>query len=196
MKTNPNGANQHTLDPRQKLCWDFYLESIAKGSPNAKQSAIKAGYNKTSAQTITVTSWFKARESKLKRKELVDKGEKVLKKTLDYKTEDNEGKVDTNLLRVQTDVAKYVTSTLGKNRGYSTKEEEQSQNNVLINIEKQIINLLNDNPKTIDVQSRTIDEVPEVSGDIVQKREGRASDNDSDSVRDVRDDILKALSED
>jgi hypothetical protein len=103
--------------------WDFYVSKLANGIENAYESAIEAGYEDCTARQITVRSWFLERKEKLKRKDIFSKAEKVLDKTLTYSTEDDEGKVKVDLLRVQTDVAKHVTSTLGKEY-YSNKGEE------------------------------------------------------------------------
>jgi len=132
--TNPNGANQFTSDPREQRMWDFYIESITNGQENAYESAIKAGYTESSAKNITLTGWFKERSNKLKRKEILSKAEKILDKTLSYSTEDNEGKIKTDLLRIQADVAKHVTNTLGKNEGYSTRQEVTGADGGLLQI--------------------------------------------------------------
>lgn len=120
---NPNGANGTTSDPREQVCWDFYVESLTNGRENAYESAIKAKYSEDHARNITLQGWFKERLAKLKRRDMLSKAEKVLDKTLSYETEDEEGKVRVDLLRVQTDVAKTVVSTLGKDEGYSTRQE-------------------------------------------------------------------------
>lgn len=118
--TNPNGANQFQLDPRQKLCWEYYINPKSKTFGNATQSAIRAKYEPDYADQITTVEWFKG---KLRRLQLLDKAEKVLDKTLTYEPEDGEGKVKTDLLRIQTDVAKFVAQTQGKDDGYSTRSE-------------------------------------------------------------------------
>ena len=123
MTTNPNGANQYTLDPRQKLCWESYINPKSDTFGNALQSALKAGYERGTSEQITVTTWFL---EKLRRLNMLGKAEKVLDKTLTYDTEDEEGKIKTDLLRIQTDVAKHITSTLGKHEGYTTKTETVS----------------------------------------------------------------------
>lgn len=127
-ETNPNGANGTTSDPREQICWDYYVESITKGQANAYQSAIKAGYEESSAKTITVRRWFIERLEDLDRKEMLSLAEKVLMKTLKYKTEtiDGEGneKIKSDVLRIQVDASKHLTSTLGKDKGYSTKGDE------------------------------------------------------------------------
>lgn len=113
-------ANQYLLDPRQKLCWDSYINPKSETFGNGTQSAIKAGYDPAYADQITTIDWFLG---KLRRLNMLDKAEKVLDKTLTLDTMNDEGKTDVGLLRVQTDVAKHITSTLGRNEGYSTKQE-------------------------------------------------------------------------
>ena len=117
---NPNGANGNTSDPREQPFWDFY---VANNFENAYQCAIKAGYKKDAAKNITTTEWYAERMRKLRRKDMLSKAEKVLDKTLSYSTEDKEGKVQTDILRIQTDVAKHVTETLGKD-AYSKRNEQ------------------------------------------------------------------------
>lgn len=119
-KPNPNGANGTTSDPREQICWDNYVK---RGLENAQQSALDAGYSEDHSRNITLQGWFKERLAKLKRKDMLSKAEKVLEKTLNYSTEDEEGKVKVDLLRVQTDVAKTVVTTLGKDEGYSSRSE-------------------------------------------------------------------------
>jgi len=136
--TNPYGANGTTSDPREQICWDFYVESITAGQVNAYESAIKAGYEESSAKNITLRGWFKERLEDLERKDMLSKAEKKLAKTLTYDVEDREtGKVQTDLLRIQTDVAKHLTSTLGKNKGYSTKVEQENTGNMTISWNEQ-----------------------------------------------------------
>lgn len=120
--TNPNGANATVSDPREQVCWDFYVEGLAKNGGNAYESAIKAGYAEDTARNITMNDWFKERLRKLRQKEMLSDAEKILKKTLNYSTEDLEGNVKVDLLRVQADVAKHVTKTLGK-EDYSERSE-------------------------------------------------------------------------
>lgn len=121
--TNPNGANGTTSDPREQTCWDFYVESIIKGQVNAYESAIKAGYEESSAKHITLRRWFIERLEDLERKQMLSKAEKKLSKTLDYNPEDADGNIKVDLLRVQVDASKHLTSTLGKDKGYSSRQE-------------------------------------------------------------------------
>lgn len=116
-------ANQHSPDEREQKCWDLYVDSITKGIPNAKRSALTVGYSEEHADNITLQGWFKGRLEKLKRRELFSKSEKKLEEALDFSPTKDDGSVDVGLLRVQTDVAKHITQTLGKDEGYSTKTE-------------------------------------------------------------------------
>lgn len=123
-KTNPNGANDHTHDPREKIMWNFYIEEIAKGNgSNAYDAAIKAGYTETFAKKVTCTEWFKNRKSKLRRDGMLDKAERNLDAVLDLKYQ-KKGKVtDSDALKAVVDVSKTVAKTLGKDVGYSERTE-------------------------------------------------------------------------
>lgn len=115
-------------DPREQLCWDIYLEKLASGIENAYQSAIEAGYSQSHAENITLQGWFKERKSGLVRKNMLTKAEKVLDKTLTYEPVDEKGEIKVDLVRVQVDVAKHITKTLGKDEGYSERQEHTGKN--------------------------------------------------------------------
>ncbi len=132
-KSNPNGANETTKDPREQVMWDIYITKLIKGKENAYESAIEAGYSKDHSRNITMQGWFKERLAKLKRRDMLSKAERVLEKTLEYETEytdleTGETRVKVDLLRVQTDVAKTIVTTLGKEDGYSTRVEQTGAN--------------------------------------------------------------------
>jgi hypothetical protein len=110
--TNPNGANGTTGDPREELCWKFYIESVIANKENAYQSAIDAGYSNDHSRNITMQGWFKERKAKLKRKEMFTKAEKKLDQLIDSEDE-----------RVAADVSKFIAKTLGKDEGYSERTE-------------------------------------------------------------------------
>lgn len=79
-ESNPNGANQFLKDPRQRLCWKLYITPGGETFGNARQSAIKAGYEEDYANQITTSKWFK---DKVRRMGLLDKAENVLEEMLD-----------------------------------------------------------------------------------------------------------------
>lgn len=126
--TNPNGANQYHLDPRQKLCWDFYVSPKSETFGNAYQSAIKVGYEESYSRTITDTEWFC---DKVRRLNMLNKAEKVLDEMLDLDTktvkEDEDGeqiiKIDPALVKIKQDTAKFIAERVGKAEGYSTRTE-------------------------------------------------------------------------
>lgn len=80
IRTNPNGANQYLLDPRQNLCWGFYIDPKSETFSNALASAMKAGYPEGTAQNITVTEWFIERT---RRMNMLNKAERNLDEFLD-----------------------------------------------------------------------------------------------------------------
>lgn len=134
-ETNPNGANQYNLDPRQKLCWESYANPKSETFGNALQSALKAGYEFNYAKTITVTEWFL---EKVRRLNMLSKAEKVLDEMLDMPTEveRREGygedaemivKTEPALIKIKQDTAKFLAERLGKDEGYSTRSELTGQ---------------------------------------------------------------------
>lgn len=140
MQNNPYGSNQFVLDPRQKLCWDLYVNPKSETFHNAYRSAIKAGYEETYATQITTARWFIDKEKRLN---LLNKAEEVLEDTLNMSTQtvkkvgDEEVIIeDPALIKIKQDSAKFVAERVGKHI-YSTRNEltgkdgEQIQINVL-----------------------------------------------------------------
>lgn len=144
-KTNPNGANQYVLDPRQKMCWDLYINPKSETFGNAYQSALKAGYEKTSSTIITTENWF---IEKLRRLNLLSKAERNLDNILDLPLEDK--------ANIVLDASKFVAKTLGKDEGYSERTEHTGKDGEAIEV-KQITgmkiqedgdNIQDEKPKT------------------------------------------------
>lgn len=139
MKTNPNGANQYQLDPRQKMCWDLYINPKSATFANAKQSAIKAGYDPDYADQITTIDWFLGR---IRRLNMLNKAEKVLDETLEMPIEtiivgDEKEVVVTSpaLLKIKQDTAKFIAERLGKADGYSVRVENTGPDGGAIEVE-------------------------------------------------------------
>lgn len=122
-QTNPFGANGTTSDPREQITWDIYVKKLQGGIENAKASAIEAGYSEEHADNITLQGWFKGRKDKLRRTEMLSKAERNLNKILDLNYEKEDGDIKTDILKVVSDVSKNITSTLGKDDGYSSRSE-------------------------------------------------------------------------
>ena len=131
-ETNPYGANQHTLDPRQKLCWEFYINPKSETFGNALQSALKAGYEDSYSRTITDTTWF---SDKVRRLNMLSKAEKVLEEMIELDINNHQKigdevviRKDPALAKIKQDTAKFLAERLGKNDGYSSRTELTGQN--------------------------------------------------------------------
>lgn len=135
VKTNKWGANQYREDPRQKLCWEFYINPRSKTFGNARQSAISAGYSVKSAAQVVNEPWFNTKYQRLNR---VSKAEKVLDEILEMSTKnskivgsgDNVDYIeveDPQLLRIKQDTAKFYLERL-KKKHYSLRTEVSGKN--------------------------------------------------------------------
>jgi len=125
-------AERRNIDTnRQQLCWDLYIKSLRDGNPSATQAARDAGFAPNSALNVTNQHWFRERKKKLKRASIGGKAERNLSRGLDVQwskmklLEDGnkEEVIDKDLFRTVMDVSKYISSTLLKDEGYSTKTE-------------------------------------------------------------------------
>jgi hypothetical protein len=113
--------DDYLLTPMRKLCWDKYTNPKSPTFSNASASARAAGFAPTYARIVMTREWFKQKKMKLN---LLGKSEKVLDKVLSIQdTVDDKGKERADLLRVQVDAAKHVTKTLGKDEGWSERQE-------------------------------------------------------------------------
>jgi hypothetical protein len=121
---DPEEVLNPTLDPRQKLCWEYYVDPKSETFANGKQSAIRAGFGEGYADRITTAEWFKM---KLEIMNMFDKSERVLNEMLDMpvevlehhgRGEEAETVVVTSpaLVKVKQDTAKYVSERLGKKK--------------------------------------------------------------------------------
>lgn len=133
--TNPYGANGSLHDPRQRYCWNLYINPHSATFSNAYKSALKAGYTEQTSLNITGERWF---TEKLGRLSLLSKAEESLKEVLEMDiTDPVTGKIDTAVLSNKLRVSMFIAERLGKNEGYSTKQE-------LVNTNR--INLTENNP--------------------------------------------------
>jgi hypothetical protein len=131
----PYIANGSTSDPREQIMWDFYIEELVKGIDNAYAAAIKAQYEETTAKNITLTGWYKERLAKLKRKDMFSKAERNLDRALDYKTINDEGNVIPEVAKIVVDVSKTIVKMLGKEEGYTEREEHTGKDGGAIEIQ-------------------------------------------------------------
>lgn len=109
-KTNPHGANQYKVDPRQALFLQYYLDPKSKTFSNALQSALKAGYAQEYAERITaqMPTWL---AEKLRDEYLISKAEENLREFLENGSE-----------KTKADITKFVLSRLAKAK-YAERQE-------------------------------------------------------------------------
>jgi len=118
--------SEKLLTPQQELFLASYTNPKSPTFGNALQSALNANYSQEYAESITyqLPEWLSENLGDLQR---LQKAEKVLDKTLEMDVIGEDGKVDTQLHRTQSDVAKFIASSLGKSK-YSTRTEQTGPN--------------------------------------------------------------------
>jgi len=84
-KTNPNGANQYLVDPRQALFLGYYLNPKSETFSNGYQSALKAGFEDEYAKGLfsKMPKWL---AENVKSMTMVNKAERNLDQMLDLET--------------------------------------------------------------------------------------------------------------
>ena len=109
------------LTPQQEKFLAAYTNPKSETFANALQSALSAGYAEDYARNITaeMPDWLRENLGGMER---LRKAERILDRTLEMNAVAEDGKVDTGVLRIQADTAKFVASTVGK-AIYSTRQE-------------------------------------------------------------------------
>lgn len=110
------------LDPRQRDFWAKYIDPSSPTYSNGYKTGIAAGYTKSYSRNLRNQGWFKA---KVRRTNLQGKAEQILDRILNMESD----KAD--IMRVQSDVAKHITKTLGKDDGYSERTEQVGGGNIV-----------------------------------------------------------------
>jgi len=143
-RTNPNGANQYLVDPRQALFLKYYLDPKSETFSNGFQSALRAGYEPEYAKALfsKMPTWL---AENVNSAGMIQKAERNLNEILDLETTtdvitndgplvDEHGKAlkknDANLLRIKADTSKFVAERLHRKK-YG-KEENTTTNNVIV----------------------------------------------------------------
>lgn len=110
--------NPQKMTPQREMLISLYNNPESETFGNAKQSAIRAGFSEAYANNITVQAprWF---VDNCTHGELMQLAQEKLKHylTLDAK--------DTPTMKIQQDTAKFIASSLGKEK-YSTRSEVRS----------------------------------------------------------------------
>lgn len=86
--TNPNGANQYKLDPRQSLFLAYYLDPKSQSFGNATKSAVLAGFEREYAENIMslMPEWLSAKIGQYRKSAMLEKAERNLDEMLDLPT--------------------------------------------------------------------------------------------------------------
>lgn len=119
---NNTGKEYRTLKINQqaKVFATFYLSPASDTFMNVRQSALRAGYSERYANNITVQRpkwWIELTETAdYERAQMLKTAQKRLNERLTEKA------TDRDTLKIQTDVAKFVSERLGKEH-YSTRQE-------------------------------------------------------------------------
>ena len=124
-KTMPdnNGKTYNTLKAmniKADMFAQFFLNPTSGTFMNVYQSGVRAGYSDLYSRNITVQRpkwWVELTESaEYRRAQMLDKAESRLNERL------SDQSTDKDRLKLQTDVAKFVSERLGKEH-YSTRQE-------------------------------------------------------------------------
>lgn len=83
--TNPHGANQYRLDPRQSLFLAYWLDPESQSFSNATKSAVLAGYEQTYAENILdkMPAWLLAKVGEHKSSRMLEKAERNIEEMLE-----------------------------------------------------------------------------------------------------------------
>lgn len=125
--TNPNGANQYQLDPRQEATIAYYIDPKSETFGNLLKSALKAGYKESYAISMySKAEWLpeKGRDMLMLEKAENNLNEFLTMSTSQLRVVGDEAieVIDPQLAKIKQDTTKFVAERLGKNK-YSTRNE-------------------------------------------------------------------------
>ena len=188
------GDNKIML-PQRQLFKELYLNPESDTFGNASASAREAGFSESYAKRITSPDAGLEWVSEIIRDHnRLQKAERVLDECLDMDITNSKivGEEvydfkDSGLLRVKQDTAKFVAKGMAKQK-YSERQEIAAPNgeNLMDPLRDALIALAHDNSTTEDPNTRQLD---------VQERRRGSTYSHANTVRDLRLDIQKALSE-
>lgn len=125
-------SNEYHFDLRQDVAWKLYTDQRSDTFNNAYKSAVKAGYTDLTARRITLEKWW-ARKLRLL-EEMLPLAEDIMMEDMkmDVKVpiiidKEIQYKKDPQLLRIRSETAKFIGSTVGRDK-YHTKTEVEANN--------------------------------------------------------------------
>ena len=114
----PSGQSRK-LSPKMAAFKAYYIDPQSPTYANALQSALRAGYTESYANSITAqaASWLDSTENL--RKEMLEKAERNLKEIVDMPKEERE---NPQMAKIWQDTNKFISERLGK-EVYSARQE-------------------------------------------------------------------------
>ena len=134
------------IDPQKQLFLDLYKDPASETFGNAYRTALKCGYSEAHSKKLTSrVDWIPANmQSDVK---LIQGAEQHFRDIIELMP-NYDDKLGIDIAKMKTDVAKYITDNLAKQK-YNKKGDEQGDTKVQINI----TNYNKDKaPDTIDVE--------------------------------------------
>lgn len=125
--TNPKGANQYKIDPRQASFVAYYLDPKSETYSNCLQSALKAGYEQEYAENLLniMPKWLSESMDISGDMKRLRKAEKNLDEVQNINIYDKEGKPDSQLIDKRTKVDMFLAERLNKSK-YSARTDVTS----------------------------------------------------------------------
>lgn len=122
--TNPKGANQYKIDPRQASFVAYYLDPKSETYSNCLQSALKAGYEQEYAENLLniMPKWLSESMDISGDMRRLRKAEKNLDEVQNIPIYDEKGLPDPHLIDKRTKVDMFIAERLNKTK-YSTRNE-------------------------------------------------------------------------
>jgi len=140
-RKNKKDTPQYHFDLRQDIAWNLYIDQRSESFNNAYKSAVKAGFSDSTSRCISSETWWINKVKLLA--EMLPLAEKILMEDMEMETkipilinQKIEYKVDSSLRKIRNETAKFIGSTVGRNK-YHTKTEVETTN---------IISLVQGNP--------------------------------------------------
>ena len=119
------------IDPRKQLFLDLYKDPASETFGNAYRTALKCGYSEAHSKKLTSrVDWIP--ENMQSDVKLIQGAEQHFRDIIEL-IPNYDDKLGVDIAKMKTDVAKYITDNLAKQK-YNKKSEESSDTKVQINI--------------------------------------------------------------
>ena len=130
------------LTPQQQLFVSYYLDPKSPTFSNVLQSGVKAGFSREYSESLGYQNptWFANAIGKARNVKRLEKTLSNLDEVQELPIRNDEGKIVTDVLRERTKVDLFIAETLGKEEGYSKRNELTGANGKDFEIKTIIIN--------------------------------------------------------